>query len=110
MHEYSAIALGDLSSKKSIIIPVLIDNSSVPQYLARYVYVDLTIDVDSGIERIIDALSKKPLAKPSACPCPYKEITELVNVADRIFSYTTLTQAQPKNVTKKGNSLTTRIA
>ena len=46
MHEFSALALGDLSSKKSRIIPVLIDKTSVPQYLARYVYVDLTSDLE----------------------------------------------------------------
>jgi hypothetical protein len=60
MHEFSAIALGDLSSEKSRIIPVLVDKSSVPQYLARYEYVDLTIDIEGGIQRIISALSKKP--------------------------------------------------
>lgn len=30
MHEFSAIALGDLSGEKSRIIPVLVDKSSVP--------------------------------------------------------------------------------
>lgn len=68
MHEFSAIALGDLSSKKSRIIPVLIDKSSVPQYLARYVYVDLTSDVEFGIQQIINSLSEQPLAKPTAKP------------------------------------------
>lgn len=68
MHEFSAIALGDLSSEKSRIIPVLVDKSSVPQYLARYVYVDLTADLDGGIQRIITALSEKPSPKPTAKP------------------------------------------
>ena len=68
LHEFSAMALGDLSSEKSRIIPVLVDKSSVPQYLARYVYVDLTIDVDSGIQRIISTLSEKPSKKPFAKP------------------------------------------
>jgi len=68
MHEFSAIALGDLSSAKSRIIPVLVDKSSVPQYLARYVYVDLTADVEGGIQRIITALSEKPSKKPTAKP------------------------------------------
>jgi hypothetical protein len=66
MHEFSAIALGDLSNKKSRIIPVLVDKSSVPQYLARYVYVDLTRDVDGGIQGIIATLSEKPSKKPTA--------------------------------------------
>ncbi len=34
LREFSALALGDLSSKSCRIIPVLVDNSSVPQYLA----------------------------------------------------------------------------
>uniref|UniRef100_I2Q6G7 TIR domain-containing protein n=1 Tax=Desulfovibrio sp. U5L TaxID=596152 RepID=I2Q6G7_9BACT len=59
MHEFSAIALGDLSNRQSRVIPVLIDGSSVPQYLARYVYIDLTADLDDGIQRIVNALSKQ---------------------------------------------------
>ncbi len=68
MHEFSAIAFGDLSSEKSRIIPVLVDESSVPQYLARYVYVDLTTDLDGGIQRIITSLSEKPSTKTTAKP------------------------------------------
>jgi len=68
MHEFSAIALGDLSSRKSRVIPVLVDKSPVPQYLARYVYVDLTTDVDGGIQRILAALSEKPTKEPTAKP------------------------------------------
>ncbi len=68
MHEFSAIALGDLSSRKSRVIPVLVDKSSVPQYLARYVYVDLTTDVDGGIQRILAALSEKPTKEPTEKP------------------------------------------
>jgi len=68
MHEFSAFALDDLSSKKSRIIPVLVDNSSVPQYLARYVYVDLTADLDGGIQQIITSLSEEPSTKTIAKP------------------------------------------
>lgn len=63
MHEFSAFALGDISSDKSRIMPVLIDNSSVPQYLAKYVYVDLTTDLEEGIQRIINSLREKPSIK-----------------------------------------------
>lgn len=58
--EISAIALGEISKKRTRIIPVLIDQSTVPQYLAQYLYVDLSKDFDSGLNRIIQALSDKP--------------------------------------------------
>jgi len=68
MHEFSALALGDISGRKSRIIPVLIDNSAVPEYLARYVYVDLTVDKETGLQNIILALAEppKPREKPKA--------------------------------------------
>ncbi|GAH12925.1 unnamed protein product, partial [marine sediment metagenome] len=66
MNEFSALALGDISGRKSRIIPVLIDNSAVPEYLARYVYVDLTVDKEAGLHNIILALAEppKPREKP----------------------------------------------
>ncbi len=68
MHEFSALALGDISGRKGRIIPVLIDNSSVPEYLARYVYVDLTVDEEAGLQSILSALTEepKPREKPKA--------------------------------------------
>jgi hypothetical protein len=68
MHEFSAIALGDLSSKSCRIIPVLVDNSSVPQYLARYVYVDLTNNPECGLRQLLLALSQKPEMRPPVKP------------------------------------------
>jgi len=58
--EISAIALSEISKKRTKIIPVLIDRSTVPQYLAQYLYVDLSQDFDSGLSRIIQALSSSP--------------------------------------------------
>ncbi|TRX58195.1 TIR domain-containing protein [Fulvivirga sp. M361] len=55
--EYSVIAFSDISKKKARIIPVLVDKSTVPQYLSRYLYVDLTNDQSLGIDRIVNALS-----------------------------------------------------
>jgi hypothetical protein len=68
MHEFSALAFGDISGRKIRIIPVLIDNSAVPEYLARYVYVDLTVDKETGLQNIISALAEppKPREKPKA--------------------------------------------
>jgi len=63
MHEFSALAFGDISGRKSRIIPVLIDNSSVPEYLARYVYVDLTIDEEAGLQNIVRALAQEEVSR-----------------------------------------------
>jgi len=68
MREVSAVALGDLSGKGCRIIPVLVDNSSVPQYLARYAYVDLTHDAEVGLQHLLHALSEKPATKPQVSP------------------------------------------
>lgn len=64
MHEFSALAFGELSGKKNKIIPVLVDKSTVPEYLARYVYVDLSDNLEFGINSIIYALSEPQTAKP----------------------------------------------
>lgn len=62
MHEYSALAFGELSSPSTRIIPVLVDKSTVPQYLARYQYVDLSENLDRGLNEILGFLSDKPPA------------------------------------------------
>lgn len=56
MHEFSALALGDISSENRRVIPVLIDSSSVPSYLSKYMYVDLNNGVEQGINRLVNAL------------------------------------------------------
>lgn len=58
MHEFTALALGDLSSENRRVIPVLIDSSPVPSYLSKYVYVDLTKGIEQGIDSLIGALGE----------------------------------------------------
>jgi len=58
--EISAIALGEISKGRTRIIPVLLDKSTVPQYIALHQYVDLSNDIERGIDRIIHALSDTP--------------------------------------------------
>lgn len=58
MHEVSALALGDLSSENRRVIPVLIDSSSVPSYLSKYVYIDLSKGIDQGVQSLITALNE----------------------------------------------------
>ncbi|MBP5981143.1 MAG: TIR domain-containing protein [Halomonas sp.] len=64
MHEFSALAFGELSGKTNRIIPVLVDKSTVPEYLARYVYVDLSDNTEIGLNGIVRALSAQPTTKP----------------------------------------------
>ncbi len=84
MQEYTAIAFSEISKKRQRIIPVLVDQSTVPQYLSRYVYVDLTLDSQLGMQRILHALTEQ---KNDKDPKPTK--------IDRIYSktYQSLSQA-----------------
>jgi hypothetical protein len=71
--EYSAIAMGDISGTKTRIIPALVDNSTVPEYLARYLYVDLQNDIENGLNSIINALKED--AKEPEKPRPERKST-----------------------------------
>ena len=62
-HEFSALAFRNISGETARIIPVLIDTSTVPEYLAQYVYVDLTTDRELGVERIVQSLNQKKKTK-----------------------------------------------
>ncbi len=59
MHEYSVLAFGELSNQTHRIIPVLVDKSTVPQYLARYQYVDLSEDLECGVNEVVHLLSSE---------------------------------------------------
>jgi hypothetical protein len=56
--EFSAIAFSEISKGSRRIIPVLIDKSSVPSYLASYLYIDFTTDFEQGLKELINALSE----------------------------------------------------
>ena len=56
-HEFSSIALSEISKRQPKIIPVLIDHGPVPSYLANYFFVDLTRDFDSGLQLLVDSLA-----------------------------------------------------
>jgi len=55
-HEFSAIALQQISKRERRIIPVRIDRSDVPSYLADRVYLDLSENFESGLESLVEAL------------------------------------------------------
>jgi hypothetical protein len=55
-YEFSAIALRQLSTGEHRIIPVKIDRSDVPRYLADRVYLDLSENFEAGLERLVEDL------------------------------------------------------
>lgn len=83
MHELSAIAFGELSSRSSRIIPVLVDESTVPEYLARNVYVDLSENIEIGLNKIVqvllEVLADKPKSKEDKKRTYEKAISALTN-------------------------------
>ena len=58
MQEYSALAFSDISKSKTRIIPVLIDQSRLPQYLSQYKSIDFTGTLDSAIINIAEILKQ----------------------------------------------------
>jgi len=68
MHEFSALALGDLSSESRKVIPVLIDSTSVPSYLSKYLYIDLTKGLEQGIQSLISSLSEENVIPQRRAP------------------------------------------
>jgi hypothetical protein len=55
--EFAAIALQQISKGERRIIPVRIDQSAVPSYLADRVYLDLSRDFDQGLQRLRSTLN-----------------------------------------------------
>ena len=66
MHEFSALALGEISGKTHKIIPVIVDKSTVPEYLARYFYVDLSENLEVGLNSIVHLLTEQPTTRPKS--------------------------------------------
>lgn len=62
--EYSAIALQQISTREQRIIPVRLDRSEVPDYLATRMYIDLTDDFDAGLEVLSNALRRIESPEP----------------------------------------------
>ena len=74
--EFSAIALQQISKRERRIIPVKIDTSDVPSYLANRIYLDLSKNFEEGLERLVAAIQATTLESlgPSADPIP--DVTE----------------------------------
>ncbi|WJV65450.1 TIR domain-containing protein [Pectobacteriaceae bacterium CE70] len=69
--EFSLLALSEISKHASRVIPVLIDSSSVPSYLLKYLYIDLNKDLEAGLSSLIHSLEvikRKDIARPRLPP------------------------------------------
>jgi hypothetical protein len=65
--EFSSLALSEISKNASRVIPVLIDSSSVPSYLSKYLYIDLTKGLEAGLSSLVQSLEivkRKDTAHP----------------------------------------------
>ena len=71
-HEFSAIALRQISKRERRIIPVRIDRSEVPSYLADRVYVDLSEEFEAGLEKLSQSLRAET---PESIAAPRERIT-----------------------------------
>jgi TIR domain/SIR2-like domain len=67
--EFTTIALQQLSKGERRIIPVKIDDSPVPAYLADRVYIDMSENFDAGLEQLSQALRAESSASLAA-PAP----------------------------------------
>jgi hypothetical protein len=67
-HEFTSMALQQISKQERRIIPVRIDNSAVPSYLADIVYLDLSHDFEAGLDKLSDALRDATPASIAAFP------------------------------------------
>lgn len=72
--EFSAIALQQISKRERRVLPVKIDSSTVPSYLANRVYLDLSENFDAGLERLVEALR---VATPESLAGPEEPVASV---------------------------------
>ena len=66
--EFTLMALQDISKRERRIIPVRIDQSAVPSYLADRAYLDLSDNFEVGLERLSDELRDATRQSIAALP------------------------------------------
>ncbi|NOK07693.1 TIR domain-containing protein [Corallococcus exercitus] len=64
LREFSAIAFQQISKRQRRIIPIRLDQSEVPSYLADRLYVDLSEDFHAGLESLSAGLKKSDTQTP----------------------------------------------
>lgn len=80
MHEFSTLALSEISRRELRIIPVLIDQSTVPSYLLSYFYLDISKDIEGGIAKLVESLKEEN--HPQATGSGSSIITTTTNVTE----------------------------
>lgn len=55
--EIVMMTFGEVSTGGRRIIPVLIDNSTLPSYLSGYMYIDLSVDFNSGLNQLVCSIA-----------------------------------------------------
>jgi hypothetical protein len=80
MHEFSTLALSEISRRELRIIPVLIDQSTVPSYLLSYFYLDISKDIEGGIAKLVESLREEN--HPQATGSGGSIITTTTNVTE----------------------------
>ncbi|HEY9274436.1 TIR domain-containing protein [Achromobacter sp.] len=64
--EFSSLALSEISNRAPRVVPIVIDASSVPSYLSNYLYIDLSRDLEAGLESLVrsfDVVQRKETAQ-----------------------------------------------
>jgi len=56
--EFSAISLHQIGDTKKYVIPIKLDNSNVPSYLSNIQYLDMSFDINQGIDLLKSILLK----------------------------------------------------
>jgi hypothetical protein len=64
LQEFSSLALSEISKRKRRILPVLIDESTVPSYLSKYSFFDLSKDAVGRLDELIRSLDGENLEGP----------------------------------------------
>ena len=80
MHEFSAIALNDITKQRQRIIPVLIDNGPIPSYLSEYLCYDISSDFNAGVQRLVTSLESEKQVMEEVVA---EEVQEQQKVEDR---------------------------
>ena len=74
--EFSAIALQQISKRERRIIPVKIDASDVPSYLANRLYLDLSENFDAGLDYLVAAIQATTPESLGPNAEPFAEVAE----------------------------------
>jgi hypothetical protein len=56
--EFTSLALSELSKREKKIIPILLDDSTVPSYLSNFLYIDFSRNLPGGLDDLVRSLER----------------------------------------------------